>query len=194
MSHPAQRKFCKMVRRLFPDHFRNVSVVDVGSLHINGNNRGLFRQSTVNGIDVIKGRNVDLVGKAHEVIPNLTPIKVINWYGLNPFYPKRKMIVQKSFDTIISTEALEHDSTWVDTLDAIYKAVRPGGLILITCAGDGRAEHGTSKVRPQDSPGTNDYYKNVSNEMFAGIYQPSMFKDYYLRQFNTDLQFYGIKK
>jgi hypothetical protein len=42
MAHQAQQDFCNSVRQLFPDHFRGKTVLDVGSLDINGNNRYLF--------------------------------------------------------------------------------------------------------------------------------------------------------
>lgn len=189
MSHLAQRRFCKKVKSLFPGHFRKVNVIDVGSLDINGNNRGFFSRSEYIGVDIVKGRNVDVVGKAHEVLPTLQAKN-----GEYLWHPYDKKIVQKGvFDTIISTEALEHDATWISTLEAIYDKVRKGGLIVITCAGDGREEHGTSNSKPEDSPGTNDYYLNVSNKMFSAIYHPKFFKEYFLKQVDGDLQFYGIK-
>ncbi len=71
MSHKAQVKFCKEVRRRYPDHFNNVVVIDVGSLDINGNNRRFFSKFFYKGIDIVEGKNVDVVGKAHEKIPQV---------------------------------------------------------------------------------------------------------------------------
>lgn len=193
MSHPQQRQFCKFVKRRLPDYFYRTLVADVGSLNINGSNRGLFSRCEYHGIDVFPGRNVDHVGPAHEVLPELLEdVRRRQWNG----FRQRTDNDYRLFDVIISTEALEHDKYFKDTLTAIYNSVKQGGLILITAAGDGRPEHGTSKVRPQDSPGTNDYYKNVSNEMMIELYPPNIFTTYHLEQNkdNCDMQFYGLKK
>lgn len=179
MSHKNQRDFCKSVRRKYSQYFYRIKVLDVGSLDINGNNKYLFRnaifpfiKSDYLGIDIVKGKNVHCVTKACDFL-----LPIVNYY-----------------DTIISTEMLEHDKTWKESLIFMYQAVKPGGLLLITCAGDGREEHGTTKHHAWTSPGTNDYYCNISNEMFSNILKPKMFTIYHLEQNNTDLQFYGFKK
>lgn len=193
MSHPAQRRFCKTVRKLFPAFFRRVNVVDIGSQDINGCARGLFRKSFYVGVDIHPGRNVDVVGRGHLVLPTLTP-KLQPNYVWNPHLTRIEC--DGLFDTVISMEALEHDEFWRDTLRAMYAKLKPGGLLMITCAGDGRPEHGTTAHRPQDSPGTVDYYKNLSNEMFSEVLPAHLFTKYHLEQHseNCDLQFYGIKK
>lgn len=179
MSHPAQRRFCKRVRRMHPSLFWKKNVIDVGSLDINGNNRYLFWGCHYVGVDIVPGKNVDFVGKAHLIVPDIQK----EW-------DRKKGRVH----VVISTEMLEHDRTWEYSLLAMYDALDSGGLLLITCAGDGRKEHGTSTHTPTDSPGTIDYYRNISNEMFSSVLSADMFSEYFLRQHNTDLQFYGIKK
>jgi hypothetical protein len=193
MSHPAQRKFCRNVRRSHPEYFSCLNkIVDVGSLDINGNNRGLFsRRAYYVGIDVFPGKNVTVVGVAHSIIPAVhEDIR----RKIESHYRGWCEIPLPCIDVMISTEALEHDKHIEFTLRSMYAYLRPGGLMLITCASDGRPEHGTSQHRPQDSPGTNDYYRNVSNEMFSEILSPDQFRVYHLAQFDGDLQFYGIKK
>jgi len=193
MSHKAQRDFCKSVRNIFPEHFKRKNVIDVGSLDINGNNRYLFRRCYYVGVDIVEGANVDVVGKAHEVLPNLKPELEVN-YVWNPHLTR----IQGStrFDTIISTEALEHDIHWEETLKAMYNKLIRRGLLLITAGGDGREEHGTHNHTPLASPGTNDYYRNISNGMFASVLPPNFFTTYYINQASetNDFQFYGIKK
>lgn len=179
MSHPAQRRFCRRVRRKHLFHFWKKNVIDVGSLDINGNNRYLFFRCNYVGVDIVSGKNVDFVGQAEYMVPDIAR----QWN-------RKKGVV----DVIISTEMLEHDRTWEDSLTAMYDSLNDGGLLLITCAGNGRKEHGTLSCTPSDSPGTTSYYKNISNEMFASVLRADMFDEYYLRQHNTDLQFYGIKK
>lgn len=191
MSHPAQRKFCKQVKKLYPQHFKRVNVIDVGSLDINGNNRYLFSKSYYVGVDVVAGKNVDVVGPAHTVLHTLKP-QLVKQHVWNP--DLKRIEPGSLFDTIISTEALEHDEHFCFTVYHSYTKLRPGGLLLITCAGDGRPEHGTAAHHPEASPGTNDYYANVSNDVFSTMLPPSFFTVYHLAQVGGDLQFYGIKK
>lgn len=143
------------------------------------------------GVDLQKGKNVDVVGMAHEVLGQVAEdlkrmierhYRSYNWADFPPI------------DTIISTEALEHDFYWDCTLLQMYKNLRCGGLMLVTAAGDGRKEHGTHEHRPEDSPFTNGYYKNITNADFCKVLPPSYFKTYFLRQIDGDFQFYGIKK
>jgi SAM-dependent methyltransferase len=175
MAHKEQIEFCEGLRHTHPTHFNNVEVLDVGSLDINGNNRYLFFKSRYLGIDIVDGKNVDKV------------ISCKNHLG-KPQY-------KDHYDVIICTEMLEHDSTWEVDLRMMYWALRPGGLLLITAAGVGRQEHGTHKHSPSDSPGTNDYYRNVSNEMFSSVLPAKFFSEYHMKQDLRccDFQFYGIK-
>lgn len=80
------------------------------------------------------------------------------------------------------------------TLSSMYTVLEPGGLMIITAGGDGREEHGTHTHHAWCSPGTNDYYKNISNEMFSATLPASDFTTYHICQHNKDFQFYGIKK
>lgn len=193
MSHPEQRQFCKQVKRKYPEFFKRKVVVDVGSLDINGSNRSLFRKCFYTGIDVYAGKNVNVVGEAHLVMPLV--VDSIKWnqpWPKHRFYDFETMVV----DVMISTEALEHDKYWEKTLTAMYLYLKPGGLMLITCAAPGREEHGTTDHHAWCSPGTNDHYQNVSFEMLASVLHSSMFDTYHLSydKRNFDLQFYGIKK
>lgn len=174
MAHKEQIQFCKWVRAKHPDLFRRTNIIDVGSHDINGNNRQFFtRPCQYMGIDVYPGKNVDWVGPAHEILPT----------------------VKYQPDVIISTEMLEHDKYWESSLAAMYATLRPGGLLVITCAGVGRPEHGTHEHADWCSPGTLDYYQNLSNEMFHSVLKPNMFSEYYLATTKVcDLNFYGVKK
>jgi hypothetical protein len=180
MSHKRQRDFVKSVRWKYPSKFIGVNVFDVGSMDINGNNRGYFYFSNYVGIDIGDGLNVDIVGHATEVIPN----HQISAYGV---------------DTMISTEALEHDEIWQSTLVTMYTHLRRGGLMVITCAAPDRPEHGTHEHSPSCSPSTVGYYGNIGITEFASILEPYLFSTYFIREVgekgkSEDLQFYGIKK
>jgi len=67
--HKEQKNFCRSVKKQFPEYFRRKKVVDVGSLDINGSNRPLFKKCLYVGIDLIEGKNVDMIGNAHELRP-----------------------------------------------------------------------------------------------------------------------------
>lgn len=191
MSHPQQISFCKKVKAEYPHYFKNVQIVDVGSLDINGNNRILFTEPfSYIGIDLIPGKNVDVIGRAHEVIPTIE-------HSIKGIGRSAGIVMNRDtrvFDIIISTECLEHDRYFDLTLIAMYKALKPGGLLLITAAGEGRAEHGTTLYDSRSSPATNDYYRNITNEMFISVLPPILFSHYCIKQFQTDFQFYGLKK
>lgn len=198
MAHHAQDLFIRGVKYSLPHFFKRESeqeplrVLDCGSLDINGSNRGYFSGAAgaieYTGIDVGAGPGVDLVCPAWAYgaasLPADTPPAILaNDLG----------DLAGTFDVVISTEMLEHSRTWAQDLENMVRLLRPGGLLVVTAAGDGRPEHGTTRSLPADAPFTNDYYCNVSNWMFAQAVKPGHFEIYSLRQLATDLQFFGVK-
>jgi len=178
MAHPEQQNYMSAVRYRFPDKFKNCRVLDIGSLDINGNNRYLFTNYTYVGVDIGAGRNVDVVCRGHE------------YKDANPF------------DVVISSECFEHDEFWNLTIQNAIDLLKPGGLLLFTCATTGRPEHGTRRTTPKDSPFTstldNDYYMNLTVKDIVNIIDMNQFSRY---SFETaqgttwpqDLYFWGIK-
>jgi SAM-dependent methyltransferase len=181
MAHPAQQAFCSAVQSLFPEYFKNVDVCDIGSLDINGNNHFLFEDYSYIGVDVGKGKNVNIVSKGHEYKP----------------------IDGKKYDTVISTECFEHDMYWDKTITNVCEnLLRSGGLFLFSCATDGRPEHGTNRTKPWDSPLTQqyedwgDYYMNVTEEMVRekiDLDKYFVYYKFYVNNDSCDLYFWGIK-
>lgn len=172
MAHKEQINFCERVKVRFPNDFNEKKVLDVGSLDINGNNRYLFNNCDYTGIDLAPGKNVDIVCPAHE------------FKGL--------------YDTIISTEAFEHDTNIKDSFyNIVSNLLKPDGLFIFTCADEGRHEHGTKKHVPYDSPFTNDYYKNLSEKIVRELIDIDSFfgKNFkFAQNFQTkDLYFAGRK-
>lgn len=168
--HKRVRNFCGRIKQLFPQYFTNVDVLDCGSIDINGNNRYLFSNSNYTGIDIVAGRNVDYVSAAHQYRPG------------------------KQFDVVISTEMLEHDSQYTNSLANMLDLTRSGGLLLITAAGTGRPEHGTAAHHPGDSPATHSYYKNITVEMLAAAIELEDFEWFEISYDSTDIRFAGIKR
>lgn len=182
MAHPEQANFCTYVKNKYPEKFKRVSVLDIGSLDINGNNRYLFSNYTYTGVDIGAGKNVDVVSKGHEFKPGT------------------------HYNVVISTECFEHDMYWKDTIKNCIDLTMKGGIFLFTCATTGRQEHGTTRTTPKDSPFTHtqfsDYYMNLTEgDVRAAILEKfgkpidEVFSKYL---FDTnirtkDLYFYGIK-
>lgn len=178
MSHPQQIQYIDSVKKQYKEHFINKCVLEVGSLNINGSVRPFFENCAYIGLDVSPGPCVDVVCLGHE-------------YDMP----------DGSFDTVISCECFEHNPYWVETFQNMIRLCKPGGLIIMTCATEGRPEHGTKEKEPESSPltvGLNwNYYKNLVKEDFESHFDlTNIFKTHSF-QTNTqskDLYFHGIKK
>lgn len=170
--HREVDEFILSVQSKYPEYFTSKKVLEVGSLDINGSVRRHFTGCDYTGIDVGPGKGVDLV----------SPIHLFQ-------HPDE-------YDTLISTEMLEHDQYWQKSLQVMYLNLKKGGLLLLTCAGPNRQEHGTTRTTPGDAPFTNDYYRNISCEDFESILPKEFFTEYSLGLYrgDCDLYFYGIKK
>ena len=180
MSHLLQRVYCERIKSKLFYFFENKKVLDVGSLDINGSNRYLFTNCDYLGIDVGEGSNVDFVCVAHEFeAPD-------NYY-----------------DTIITTEMLEHDMHYEKSIKNIIRMLKPGGLFIFTCASTGREEHGTRRSDGSFAAPLlvargdwGDYYKNLIENDFRIIdgfnftFPDGVFE---YNDKNFDLYFYGIK-
>lgn len=173
MAHVEQKIFCQKVRCIYPAHFIMKNVLDCGSLDINGNNRYLFTECKYIGLDIGPGNNVDVVSKIHEY----------------------RVDENNVFDTIISTECFEHDQHLVNSIKRIVELLKPDGLFLMTCATDGRGEHGTHRSDSQASPYTLDYYSNVPIDFFLEIGKKN-FRHYCVEvnKDKGDLYFWGKNK
>ncbi|GAB4143376.1 MAG: hypothetical protein Tsb009_14450 [Planctomycetaceae bacterium] len=175
MAHAAQRRFCREVKERFPEFFHQTRVLEIGSRNINGSLRELFSNSEKYvGVDVEPGPDVDIVCLGHE-------------YAALP----------ESFDVVCSAEAFEHDPYASRTIHQMLRYLRPGGLFFMTCAGEGRPEHGTSRTGKCYGP-QSDFYRNVTVRDFqewAGL-REDVFPEHDLRH-NAhigDLYFWGIKR
>src|SRR5665213_873697 len=142
MSHPSQLEFVDLTKSLFPDMFAGRKVLEIGSLDINGTVRGYFTNCEYTGLDVAPGPGVDVVCEG-----------------------QKYNAPDASFDTVICCEVMEHNPYWVDTFYNMMRLLKPGGLMIMSCATGWRPEHGTSRSDPGNSPLTVEqgweYYRNL---------------------------------
>ena len=96
-------------------------VLEIGSYDVNGTARVLFpAEAEYVGIDRRPGRGVDWVVDA------------------------RYFDGRGEFDIVITTETLEHDPEPQEIIDCAERALKTGGLLVITCATTGRKPHGNN--------------------------------------------------
>lgn len=171
MAHWEQRDFVRSVKEVFPEMFEGKKVLEVGSLNINGSIRDEFENCFYIGIDLDHGPGVDLVAAGQDV-------------GFADGF----------FDTVISCECFEHNPFWRKTFKNMIRMC--SGLVLFTCATEGRQEHGTARSTVEESPFTAewDYYRNLVEEDFTSM-GLSNFKEYKFTTNNNthDLYFWGTK-
>jgi len=179
MAHFEQQIFINAMRIVFTDYFVNKKVLEIGSLNINGSVRGFFSNCGYVGVDLGYGEGVDIVCD-----------------GADLKFPTN------TFDTVVSTECFEHNPRWVETFANMIRMCKSNGLVIMTCATEGRAPHGTTSDRPEDSPltvqnGWGEYYENLSEQNFREHFNIDViFESYqfYVNHSFHDLYFWGIKK
>ena len=101
-------------------------VLEVGSFNVNGSVRDSVTIHT--GIDLRKGKGVDLVCKAEDLANHFA---------------------DGFFDSVVTTDTLEHVEHWRECLSAISKAVKPDGWWVCSMASLKKGKH--------DYP--NDYWR-----------------------------------
>lgn len=173
MAHSEQRVFFETVKSFYPQFFNNVSVIEIGSLNINGTVRDFYNAKMYIGIDVDEGKDVDIVEQGQDVK-----------------FPDRY------FDVAVSAECFEHNPHWKETFANMYRMASK--FVIFTCASDGRPEHGTTRTTPADSPFTVnwDYYRNLNEKDFREQFNfDTMFfqHNFIYNPQSYDLYFWGIK-
>jgi GT2 family glycosyltransferase len=111
--------------------------LECGSYNINGSARGQFEAGEYVGLDWRPGPGVDVVGLAHEYAD------------------------EAGFDTVISTEMLEHYPFWPASLANMVRLTKPGGSLIVTCAGPRRQAHEV-ECAPDGAGSPGSYYRGLS--------------------------------
>jgi len=83
------------------------TVVDVGSQDLNGNYRGLFAGMEYIGVDIVEGKNVDVIMDSEQ------------WQAI------------KGVDVVICGQTLEHVADIPKLLSSIFNVLKPGGLLCM---------------------------------------------------------------
>ncbi len=131
--HPEAMGFVRDAVARWPDLARG-RVVELGAYDVNGTPRDLFPDAAEYvGVDCREGPGVDVVALAQEALPERAG----------------------AFDMCVSTEMIEHDPHWRESLANGLRLLRPGGVLVVTCAGAARAPHDIEK---SPEPG---HYENV---------------------------------
>jgi SAM-dependent methyltransferase len=174
MAHKEQQEFFLKMKNRYPHYFFNVSVIEMGSLNLNGSLREFFENPVKYvGVDIHEGPGVDLVCPAQNVTFD-----------------------DNSFDVAVSAECFEHNPYWLETFANMHRIASK--VVFFTCASHGRAEHGTKDNDPESSPYSIDwnYYKNLTYKDFIDCFDlESMFEShrFFYNPNSCDLYFWGIK-
>ena len=160
MAHIQQFRFVNFIKEILPDFFMEKKVLEIGSLNINGSIREFFSECFYVGIDVSNGKDVDVVANGEDFSGEAN-----------------------SFGVVISCECMEHNPNYVKTFLNMVRLLSTAGLIIMTCATYGRAQHGTVESEPMSSPLTinlgQNYYRNLIREDFEVVVFEKLFSDYF---------------
>jgi SAM-dependent methyltransferase len=129
--HAAARSF--VAGALAGSHFG--AVVEIGGRDINGGVRDLFTCDTYVSLDLEPGAGVDVVTDCRDWTP------------------------PEPVDLVICCEVLEHAPDPAGVVKAAVSYLAPGGLLVVTAAGPGRAAHSGhdgGPVRPGEHYGNID--------------------------------------
>ena len=110
-------KWLEHNKEKWPEHFSRCTVLEVGSLNINGSVRKYFDNCLYLGIDWRDGLCVDEVSLASEFTFN------------------------SKFHTIVSCNMLEHDPYWEDSIINMLFLLESGGRIFLEWGGANSPEH-----------------------------------------------------
>ena len=141
--------------RQWETHDPNTVVVEFGSRNTSGEGiRQFFKGTTYVGIDAVAGPDVDIVANAATVAP---PVAV---------------------DMVVCCELFEHTPYWREILNNAFLMLKPGGRLVVTCAGPGRAVHGVNHDDP-DRPG---WYGNIPQASLMAVLTSQGWSDIWVRE------------
>lgn len=121
---------------------RKLSILEFGSLDINGSVRSILEERSENyvGVDVNFGKGVDIVADASLFRD------------------------EKLFDVVVCCEVFEHTPAWKDIVRNSHNNLLLGGLFICTMAGLGRPPHSALDENPIREW---EYYGNIEEQHLA---------------------------
>ena len=143
------------------------AVVEIGSRDINGSVRDLFATDEYVGLDLYDGPGVDWVGDACDFSPG------------------------RSVDAVVCCEVLEHAAEWEEIVITAADWLKPGGELLITCAGPGRKPHSAIDGKHRLHEG--EHYANVSADELAEVMETAGLEVRICRELGEDTRAVGKK-
>ena len=155
------------VRQYVRDHMPPgyASVIEVGSLDINGGVRDLLHpEAEYVGVDVQAGPGVDVV-EDFRLYEHPEPV-----------------------DVVLCLEVLEHTPDCRDLLAAAARNLKPGGTLLLTCATTGRAPHSARSEGPIEP---DEFYQNVMKAELDGVLA-GLFAASHSEVVGTDLRAWAV--
>lgn len=143
------------------------SVLEFGSLDINGSIRGLFTDvASYIGVDLQTGPGVDVVADAHT------------------------FATDQRFDVVAACEVFEHTAVWREVIANAETLLKPGGLFVATMAGPGRAPHSAIDEQPiRDF----EHYANIEPTEL-GSCLAELFDRHVVDQSGSDVRCHAVKR
>jgi len=117
------------------------NVLELGSFNVNGTVRDLFTETDgYTGVDLRGGRGVDVVCDASD------------YDGV------------ASFDTVVTAEMLEHARRPQAVIESAWRALKPGGVLILTAASQERLPHNNNGDHVLDD---DEHYAGINPDDLA---------------------------
>jgi hypothetical protein len=138
-----------------------IEIVDLGGRDLNGNVWGFWPNAAWWVVDLREGRGVDEAA------------------DLTAWRPGRQ------WDLAVCCEVFEHAEKWAEIVRTAFEVTRPGGRVIFTCAGPGRAPHSgieATAITPDE------YYQNVHPDELRSVMASVGFEAIECAQLGLDTQ------
>lgn len=166
--HPEAYEAVKMMR---DQAFKHQEIpwfegLDVGGSNHNGTARDLFSETTWDIIDPHGGEGV-------------IPEDFLVWEPPH------------TYDIILCTEVFEHTSDWKAIVQKAHDILNTGGVMFVTCAGEGRQTHGAFG---DPSPAEGEWYQNIDTAELKSVFDRLFYPVHgYYNYPPGDLYYWGMK-
>lgn len=138
-----------------------LTALDIGGRNINGTGRESWPNAAWTVLDIAPGDGVDIVADAATWTPD------------------------RQYHLVLCAEVFEHTPIWPEILRTAYAACRPGGLLIATMAGPGRAPHSGIDGGPVRA---GEHYANVDPDDLAAALKTAGWVDITVDQLGPDVR------